>query len=134
MNTEEIKITTPADMKTIADPEVKVTSSGRRYFSAAHKKKILACYESCKDSTARNALLRREGLYHSRLSAWRKQLSQGALDNKKSRGTKYHQHITKLERENKALRKKLEQAEAVMALQKKVSDLLGQHILLLNVN
>ena len=93
------------------------------------REKILASYDACQDSAARNALLRREGIYHSRISDWRKQLAQSGLKNKKSGNSKLHQQMAKLERENKSLRKKLDQAEAVIALQKKVSDLLGQHIL-----
>jgi len=129
MNTEEIEIRSPVESKMIADPEVKITASGRRYFSTAYKKKILAHYEACQDTESRNGLLRREGLYHSRLSSWRKQLKHGTLGNKKSGSTKLHQQVTKLERENVMLKKKLSQAEAVISLQKKVSELLGQHIL-----
>jgi transposase len=59
------------------DPEVPSRAQRRRY-SAAYKQKILAEYESL-DRAGKGALLRREGLYTSLISAWREQRDQGAL-------------------------------------------------------
>ena len=59
------------------DPEVPARAQRRRY-SAAYKQKILAEYEAL-DRAGKGALLRREGLYTSLISAWREQRDQGAL-------------------------------------------------------
>lgn len=60
------------------DPEVPERARRRRY-SAAYKQRILAEYESL-DRAGKGALLRREGLYTSLISAWREQRDQGALE------------------------------------------------------
>src|ERR1039458_2003515 len=58
------------------DPGVPERSSGRRQFSAKYKAKILAEYDALPRS-ARGALLRREGLYSSLITTWRRQRDQG---------------------------------------------------------
>src|ERR1700682_1474248 len=60
-----------------ADPEV-ADRARRRTYSAQYKLRVLAEYERC-DSGAKGALLRREGLYSSMISEWRKQRDEGAL-------------------------------------------------------
>src|SRR5438128_9125197 len=60
-----------------AEPEVTERAT-RRVFSAQYKLKILAEYER-RDRDGRSALLRREGLYTSSISEWRKQWDEGAL-------------------------------------------------------
>lgn len=72
-------------------------------------------------------MLRREGLYHSRICAWKQAESSGKLKSKNN--IKDLQRADHLARENEQLRKKLLQAEAIIDLQKKVSELLGMHIL-----
>ena len=103
------------------------TSLPRRKFSIEYKLKILETYEACETAMARGALLRKEGLYHSRLTAWRQQRDAGrlmpAIPNQSSK------RLQQVTRENAALKKKLAQAEAIIDLQKKVSEILGQHIL-----
>ncbi len=78
-------------------------------------------------------MLRREGLYSSLLSKWRRQRASGAaaaLEPKK-RGRKARavdpqaQRIAQLEREMAGLRKKLKKAETIIAVQKKLSQLLS---------
>jgi transposase-like protein len=64
------------DTKT-PDPEVPERSTGRRQFSAKYKAKILAEYEALPRS-ARGELLRREGLYSSLITTWRRQSDEGA--------------------------------------------------------
>ena len=59
------------------DPEVPERSLGRRQFSAKYKAKVLAEYDTLPRS-ARGALLRREGLYSSLITTWRRQRDQGA--------------------------------------------------------
>jgi transposase len=61
----------------VPDPEVPAKARTRSW-SAAYKARILAEYESC-DKAGKGALLRREGLYTSLISAWRQQRDQGAL-------------------------------------------------------
>src|SRR5438105_13147901 len=60
-----------------AEPEVTERAT-RRVFSAQYKLKILAEYER-RDREGKSALLRREGLYTSSISEWRKQRDEGAL-------------------------------------------------------
>ena len=60
------------------DPEVPERSLGRRQFSAKYKAKVLAEYDTLPRS-ARGALLRREGLYHSHVQQWREAIDKGTL-------------------------------------------------------
>ena len=79
------------------------------------------------------ALLRREGLYSSHLSVWRRQREDGSLEGltPKKRGRKgkrkdpLAERNAELERENRKLKKRLEQAETIIEFQKKVSEVLG---------
>jgi hypothetical protein len=66
-------------------------------------------------------------LYHARIAAWRNDLAQNKLDNKRQVSAKLR--TDQLVREVEQLKKKLAQAEAIIDLQKKVSELLGTHIL-----
>jgi transposase len=114
------------------DPEV-VGHPIRRRFTAAYKQRILAEVEAAAGSGAVGRILRREGLYSSLLTAWRKARAnseQSALAPKK-RGPKpipknpLQAENTQLKRENAKLQKKLHTAELMLDLQKKVSQLLG---------
>jgi transposase-like protein len=115
-----------------ADPEV-LERPRRRKFSAEYKLKILGEAERAKESGQLGALLRREGLYTSNLTTWRRQFERGALAGlaAKKRGKKAKpvdgrdRRIRELERDNERLRKRLEQAETIIEVQKKVSALLG---------
>lgn len=99
----------------------------RRRFDAAYKQRVLLAYNACSNAMERGALLRREGLYHARIAAWRHGLAKGKLnDEKRAAGKLRTDHLV---RENTQLKKKLAQAEAIIELQKKVSELLGTHIL-----
>jgi len=114
------------------DPEVPERPR-RRKFSAEHKVRILREAERAKESGQLGALLRREGLYTSNLTAWRRQFERGALAGlaPKKRGKKAKpvdardERIREFERETERLRKRLEQAETIIEVQKKVSALLG---------
>jgi len=111
------------------DPQVKAkrSYSPRRSFDTAYKLRIIAAYDICKSALERGALLRREGLYHSRIASWKQELAKGKFCGKrKSDVTPRTDHLV---RENQQLKKKLAQAEAIIDLQKKVSELLGTHIL-----
>lgn len=109
-----------------SDPQVLATSTPRRKFTKAYKLKILTAYDACSNALERGALLRREGIYHARISAWRKQLGVGDGGKKATAKTPRSDHMA---REIEQLKKKLVQAQAIIDLQKKVSELLGTHIL-----
>jgi len=116
----------------IPSVQVKTTQqrAPRRKFSTAYKLKILEAYDACSNALARGGLLRKEGLYHSRLSVWRKQRDEGKLGvHTKGKISKPVLANQKLTRENAQLKKKLAQAEAIIELQKKVFDVVGMHIL-----
>lgn len=121
-------IPTPGQPSSVADPQVKPKKNNapRRSFDPAYKSRILAAYDVCSNIAERGALLRREGLYHSCIIAWRKQQARGKLKAKTSGNTPRMDHLL---HENAQLKKKLAQAEAILELQKKVSELLGNHIL-----
>ena len=115
------------------DPEVPAKARRRR-FSAAYKKKILDESDACKDKPgAVGALLRREGLYSSHLTTWRKQREKGELDGlaPKKRGRKAKpvnplaRKVRALEVENRRLQKQLDKAETIISFQKKLSEMLG---------
>lgn len=112
------------------DPEV-VEKPARRKFTAEYKLRILREAERCAPGEL-GALLRREGLYSSHLSDWRRQRERGELDalTPKKRGRKPQknpltQRVAELERENERLRKRLQQAETIIEVQKKISEILG---------
>jgi transposase len=103
----------------------------RRRFSAEYKRAILTEADACTRSGELGALLRREGLYSSHLSKWREQRSRGELQGlaPKKRGPKpaakseSDNRVRELERENEKLRKRAERAEALVEVQKKLSEL-----------
>lgn len=114
------------------DPEVPEKKPRRKY-TAAYKLRILKEAEACTEPGEIGALLRREGLYSSNLSAWRRQCEQGRFKglSPKKRGRKPRERnplakeLAQLNRENQQLKKKLMQAETIIEVQKKISDLLG---------
>lgn len=109
------------------DPEV-VAGAKRRRFSASYKIRIVEEAEQCEDQGEIGALLRREGLYSSHLSKWRRLRDQGALAGLSARrGAKpksKQPRMKQLERENVRLRKELEKARCIIEVQKKVSQLM----------
>jgi transposase-like protein len=112
------------------DPEL-VQGPKRRRFTAGYKLRVLREADACSRPSEVGALLRREGLYSSILSEWRKQREAGALEAlERPRGRK---PIDPLEAENASLRHRLERTEAelekarkVIEVQGNVSALLGQ--------
>ena len=121
----------PSDIATLqsSDTQVKIRKkySTRRSFDTAYKLRILAAYNACESASDRGALLRKEGLYHSRICLWRQQFENSKLtDKKQARNTLRTDHLI---RENEQLKKKLAHAEAIIDLQKKISELLGAPIL-----
>ena len=107
----------------------------RRRFTAEYKRSILDQAEAAKEAGTIGALLRREGLYSSHLTTWRRQREQGGIAalTAKKRGPKVV--VSPLVKENRALQaanarltKKLKNAELIIAVQKKVAALLGNPI------
>ena len=112
-----------------ADPEV-VARAERRRFTAEYKARIVAEADGCERGEI-GALLRREGLFASHLAAWRKQLRAHGVDGlaakKRGPAPKAKKSAREIELERKAARleKKLAKAEAIIAFQKKVHEILG---------
>ena len=98
----------------------------RRRFTTAYKLAILRQADACTRHGELGALLRKEGLYSSHVVTWRRQREHGLTP--KTRGRKktaVDPRVKKLEQENRRLTSRLQQADAVIAFQKKVSELLG---------
>jgi transposase-like protein len=112
-----------------AHPEVAERAT-RRVFSAQYKLRILAEYER-RDRDGRSALLRREGLYTSSISEWRRQREEGgqqALGGTRGRRpTDAREHeLARLRQENARLQSDLGKARRVIDVQRKLSALLEQ--------
>ena len=118
-------------IRTVPDPEVR-EKAVRRRFTAEYKLRILKEAESYKEQGQLGSLLRREGLYSSNLITWRRQREKGTLEalSPRKRGPKAKRpdplaHLNaELERENKKLKEKLRQAETIINVQKKISEIL----------
>ena len=113
----------------VPDPEV-VPRAKRRQFSAKYKLRILTEADQCTQQGEIGALLRREGLYSSHLTTWRRQRDRGQLAglSSKKRGRKpdpQAAELARLQRENEQLKARLEQAETIIEVQKKLSQMLG---------
>jgi len=114
------------------DPEV-LEKPQRRKFTAAYKLKVLETVDGFKSPGELGAFLRREGLYHSYLTTWKRQRESGQLVglSPKKRGRKIKpvnplsDQVEKLEKENARLHRDLEKAIAIIDVQKKISALMG---------
>ena len=110
-----------------------VAKARRRRFTALEKLGVLKEADGCTRPGELGALLRREGLYSSHLSAWRAARKGGELAGltPRPRGPKAKpvdprdRKIAELERETRRLQARLERAEGLIAVQKKVAQLLG---------
>lgn len=114
--------------------EVEVVAKGeRRRFTAQYKLKVLREADHCKEPGEIGGLLRREGLYWSNLTNWRKQRERGELSglSGKKRGPQRRERnplaerVRELERDNLRLKRRAERAEGIVELQKKVSEIFG---------
>jgi transposase len=108
------------------DTEV-VPKAKRRQFSDAYKNQILTEVDGCTKAGQIGSILRREGLYSSHLTTWRRQREQGESAGRRGRPAKpeAEQEVARLRQENERLQHRLAQAEAVIDIQKKVSQLIG---------
>jgi transposase-like protein len=119
------------DQPSPPDPEVPEKAFRRKY-PGEYKLRILQEADACTLPGQLGALLRREGLYSSHLTTWRRQKEQGILDalTPKRRGPKSLKRnpltlkVAQLEREVQRLQRKLRQAETIIEVQKKISEIL----------
>ena len=114
------------------DPEV-IAKPTRRQFSAAYRLRIVEKADSCTEPGEVDRLLRREGLYSSHLSTWRKARREGSLQGlaPKKHGAKPKQRdprdakVRELEAKVSRLEKELDKAHTILEVQGKVAGLLG---------
>jgi len=105
----------------------------RRRFTADYKLRILGEADDCTEPGQLGELLRREGLYSSHLTNWRRLREEGSLQSlaPKKRGRKAKrndaatQELEQLRRDNQRLAERLRQAETIIEVQKKVSEIMG---------
>lgn len=116
-----------------SEPDLEILEKAkRRRFPAAYKLRILEEADRCREPGEVSGLLRREGLYSSNLTEWRRARQEGALSAlSKSRGRKgrrrdpMDRENAHLRKENARLRRRLEQAQMILEIQKKASEILG---------
>ena len=116
----------------VPDPEVEVTT-GRRRFTTQYKLSILEQADRCQHAGEIGALLRREGLYSSHLSTWRRLRREGVLQGLRSRrrGPKpdaavaEQREIARLQQRVSRLEHELEKAHTIIDVQKKLSVMLS---------
>ena len=122
-----------AETRVVAQETEVSSKARRRRFSGKYKRKILKEAAACTKPGEIGALLRREGLYSSNLVEWRRAQERGALAalQPKKRGPAAKEvsplagKVAELERDLMRATRRAERAEALIAIQKKVSELLG---------
>jgi transposase len=129
MTAAQVRAQTAA-MEQVPDPEVPERPRPPRSYPAAYKLRILEEYEQL-DKAGKGALLRREGLYTSLISEWRKQRDRGALAALQQRRGRppidpRDRELARLQRDNARLREQLERARKVIEVQGKLSALLDR--------
>ncbi len=116
------------------ETEVTVPKAKRRRFSAKYKLDILRQVDACREQPGKiGELLRKEGLYSSHLTSWRREREDGELAGlaprkrgpKASPETAQDREMAQLRRENAGLKARLERAETIIEVQKKLSTILG---------
>ena len=122
-----------AGVGSVAQEVEVVAKAERRRFTTEYKRRILKEAEACVRPGEIGGLLRREGLYSSLLAAWRAARDRGELAGlaARKRGPQAKvrdvrdKRIAELERESRGLQRRAERAEALVEVQKKLSQLLG---------
>ena len=122
----------PPELRSVPDPEVRDRPL-RRSFSAEYKLSILREADACTEPGQIGALLRREGLFSSHLSDWRKKRATGELQGlaPRKRGRKrtpknpLADEVARLERDKAQLEEELRKAHLIIDVQKKLSEMLG---------
>ncbi|MGH2415003.1 MAG: transposase [Microcystaceae cyanobacterium] len=124
----------PSSNSSISYPDPEVAEKPvRRQFPAEYKLRVIQEGDRCTELGQIGVILRREGLYSSHLTTWRRHKERGELkglgDNQRGRPAQNPQElkakIDKLQQENQRLSKKLKQAELIIDIQQKTSELLG---------
>ena len=110
-----------------------VAKAKRKQFTVAEKQRILREVDACQGSGEIGAMLRREGIYSSYLTTWRRQRDSGDLQGMSSqkRGPKPNPdaiELAKLRREHERLKERMRQAELIIEVQKKVALMLGANL------
>jgi transposase len=116
----------------LASPELS-DRPRRRTFTVQDKLGILAATDRAADTGGIGAILRREGIYSSALTDWRRQRDAGAFGAlaparrgpKTAEPNRLTAEVALLQRDNARLTRRLARAEAIIGIQKKVADLLG---------
>ena len=113
------------EKKVSKSPEVFEKATRRRY-SREYKEQIVAEADRCTAPGELGALVRREGLYTGAISRWRTELQEPTLSSSKKPKRKEtpSQEIARLKRRNARLEEKLRQAELIIDVQKKVSEMI----------
>lgn len=120
----------PVAANAAPDPEVRAVAKRRR-FTAAYKLSVLDEADRCSSAGGIGALLRREGLYSSHLTVWRREREAGALAalgarrGRKAKFSAEQRRIAELERRCAQLERELSQARTIVEVQKKLCTLLG---------
>ena len=124
---------TGAEQNVVHAPDPEVNPKGkRRIHTAGYKARILRLADACTKPGELGALLRREGLYSSNLTTWRRQRDAGVVPPARGRkmdpATAERHEVARLDREVARLTEKLRQAELIIDVQKKIAALLGNAI------
>lgn len=120
----------PVAVSTVPDPEVRAVAK-RRQFTAAYKLSVVEEADRCSSPGSIGALLRREGLYSSHLTVWRREREAGALvalgarRGRKAKLTAEQRRIVELQSRCAQLERELSQAHTIVEVQKKLCTLLG---------
>ena len=125
---------TKPDLIAMPDPEVS-DRARRRRFTSKYKLAILRELDGCKERGGTGAVLRREGLYSSHITVWRRQRASGELQGaprKLGRPRKVRNalepEVARLERDNAKLQEELRKARLIIDVQKKLAAILGDPI------
>ena len=117
------------DLRNKPDPD-RPDRPRRRTFEAGFKRRVLEEWDRA-EAPERSAILRREGIYSSMISDWKRQRREGLLDNDgarapSGRGGPSYAEVDRLRRENQKLQEELTKAKFVIEVQGKVSALLEE--------
>lgn len=115
-------------------PDLETRPPKQRRYTASYKLRLIELADACNAPGELAGLLRKEGIYSSTLTDFRKQKARGDLDRKSGNGKAAKaaspdpqalKQLAASEREIRKLRRDLEHAKALLDLQKKVSELMG---------
>jgi len=116
------------DLRNKPDPD-RPERAKRRTFEAGFKLRVLDEWDRA-DAAERSAILRREGIYSSMISDWKRQRREGLLRDgsrtPEGRGGPSYAEVDRLRRENQKLQEQLAKAQLVIEVQGKVSALLEE--------